>query len=80
VAVVAPPRDGIDPARTVALAWSGLRQEFDRETEGSDDLIAWRDEPEPVAVEPESVADRSLPGWLVEAAALGDHSSPAKEN
>jgi hypothetical protein len=80
VAVVAPPRAGADPAGTVALAWSGLRQEFDREEEGSDERIAGLDEPEPLAVEPESVADRGLPGWLVEAAALGDHASRPEEN
>jgi anti-sigma factor RsiW len=80
VAVVASPRAGVDPAGTVALAWSGLHQEFEPDQEGSDDLSAWLNEAEPVTVETESVADRGLPGWLVEAAALGDHPSPSQEN
>jgi hypothetical protein len=80
VPAVAPAQAGLDPAEKVALAWSGLRQELDAEPDASDDLVAWLEEPELVADEPESVADHGLPGWLVEAAALGERASGPKEN
>lgn len=61
-------------AGAVALAWSGLRQESDREKDGTDELLAGVDESDlapPADSDSEVVADNGPPAWLIDAAALG---------
>ncbi len=56
----------------VALAWSGLQASGEDESPASSDLIAWIDEPVNATDGSmlSSADESSLPGWLVEAAAL----------
>ncbi len=63
------------PAGSVALAWSGMRQD----DPPPDDLIAWLDDPaagpNPAATGPDD-APEALPPWLLEAASLPDRDAP----
>jgi len=63
-------------AESVALAWSGLRDDQDGVAPPRDDLVAWLDEaPDAVPSEPTG-DDDAPPPWLLEAARLRETPAP----